>query len=75
MDVTEGRTDGSVTIFLRNFVGEGIIQLTYLVVSNHYLYTQIIKMCSGHDIAEILLQLALIVNQSINQSITKWTVQ
>jgi len=23
-DVTEGRTDGSVTISLRNFVGEGI---------------------------------------------------
>ena len=25
---TDGRTDGSVTISLRNFVGEGIIKLT-----------------------------------------------
>jgi hypothetical protein len=32
------------------------------------------KMCSGHDIAEILLKLALNTNQSINQSINNETL-
>jgi hypothetical protein len=49
---TLGRTDGSVTIFLRNFVGKGIIKV--LVLYNLDITSSNVT-CSCHNIAEKLL--------------------
>jgi hypothetical protein len=48
-----GRTDGSVSISLRNFVGEGIITFlstfnTYRITANMKVETDIRSVCSSH---------------------------
>jgi hypothetical protein len=71
--VTEGRTDGSVTISLRNFVGKGIKGCTRLAAASDKVYQLLAHgwwfspgtsassttKTGRHDIAEILLKVAL----------------